>query len=383
MPGFLGGLAIFTGRNKGGQNTLVFRNSFRRIGGPVSLGLHVVVIGFFVGQSFLLESPDNFEELEKNSITLDALSASQLEAILRELRGRRPVARITPAKVKKKAPEPIPAAVKREPEIRKPKPEVEEKETVKVDRFDDDVKELLVVEAPPEPEQEPEAEETDDLPDLAAVETPPEEEQEAETSPPPEPEPEVEAPLPEVEVLGADQVTEEQLKELELLAKKAAEREATQKDFSAFLGKIKINVAEVLRNNSETEKPRLGARTGYSNVLKVIADNGKLFSSGRRRVHYKIRKMSTAMERAYLGLVDQQLRQLWHLPLEMDRNLTVLVRAVVARNGSLVKYEFVKMSDNEFLNNSVRNIFKNLKKLAPLPEKFSGRFTEVGLKFRP
>jgi len=80
-------------------------------------------------------------------------------------------------------------------------------------------------------------------------------------------------------------------------------------------------------------------------------------------------------------LVNETIKPFWHVPLELDPSLQVLMKVKVAKNGLVLTYEPVEISGNWVFDRSVKKIFANLGRLPPLPEEFPGEVTEIGLRF--
>jgi outer membrane biosynthesis protein TonB len=59
------------------------------------------------------------------------------------------------------------------------------------------------------------------------------------------------------------------------------------------------------------------------------------------------------------------------------------VRLIIAKDGTLLQYSFVKVSGNRIFDQSVKSLFAKLETLPPLPDNFEGKLTEIGLKFTP
>jgi outer membrane biosynthesis protein TonB len=59
------------------------------------------------------------------------------------------------------------------------------------------------------------------------------------------------------------------------------------------------------------------------------------------------------------------------------------VKVVVDKEGKVLEYEFEKLSGNALFDKSVKDVFKDLSALLPLPAAFDGPLTEIGLRFKP
>ena len=87
--------------------------------------------------------------------------------------------------------------------------------------------------------------------------------------------------------------------------------------------------------------------------------------------------------KSYLQIVNSYIKEKWKLPVELNAQLEMKVRLVIAKNGDLLQYSFEKISGNKIFDNSVKSLFAKLKTLPPLPDNFDGKLTELGLKFTP
>jgi len=120
---------------------------------------------------------------------------------------------------------------------------------------------------------------------------------------------------------------------------------------------------------------------GHTQVRSVITNNKKLFSKTLLKGKWKSYPMSNALLRKYIPLVNESIKPFWHVPLELDPSLQVLMKVKVAKNGSVLSYEPVEISGNWVFDRSVKKIFANLGQLPPLPKEFPGEVTEIGLRF--
>lgn len=87
--------------------------------------------------------------------------------------------------------------------------------------------------------------------------------------------------------------------------------------------------------------------------------------------------------RTYLQEVYTFISVKWKLPAELAKKLETKVRLIVAKDGTLLEYEFVKVSGNKIFDQSVKSLLADLEKLPALPKDFDGKVTEIGLKFKP
>ncbi|MBT7711181.1 MAG: hypothetical protein HN745_05585 [Deltaproteobacteria bacterium] len=136
--------------------------------------------------------------------------------------------------------------------------------------------------------------------------------------------------------------------------------------------------------DKKTEKSTVDTKSweGYSKIQSVISNNKALLAGTMLRGKWKSSPMSEAMLRKYLPLVNDTIKLHWHIPLELDPSLQVLMKVKIARNGRILFYEPVETSGNFLYDQSIKRVFANLVQLPPLPENFPGEFTEIGLRFK-
>lgn len=138
------------------------------------------------------------------------------------------------------------------------------------------------------------------------------------------------------------------------------------------------------KNTKQRKKNRaeIISSKGYFGVKSIISANKKLFSRTMLGGKWKSPPLSAAMRRKYLPLVDEKIKLHWHIPLELDPSLEVLMMVKIAKSGKILFYEPVETSGSRVFDQSVRNLFTSLVQLPPLPESFPGDFTEIGLRFK-
>ncbi len=73
----------------------------------------------------------------------------------------------------------------------------------------------------------------------------------------------------------------------------------------------------------------------------------------------------------------------WKLPVELSKDLETKVKIIIAKDGTLLEYSFVKLSRNKIFDQSIKSLFAELETLPPLPKDFDGKVTEIGLNFKP
>ena len=96
-----------------------------------------------------------------------------------------------------------------------------------------------------------------------------------------------------------------------------------------------------------------------------------------------IKKLGVLQSRVYLKAVYTFISDKWKLPAELARKLETRVRLIIAKDGTLLEYSFVKVSGNKIFDQSVKSLLADLETLPALPKDFDGKVTEIGLKFKP
>jgi len=125
------------------------------------------------------------------------------------------------------------------------------------------------------------------------------------------------------------------------------------------------------------------SKTGKAQVAEVIAKNSTLFAKGKSKIARKIKKLGVLQRGTYLQIVNNYIQEQWKLPAELGDHLEMKVRLIIAKDGTLLQYSFVKVSGNRIFDQSVKSLFAKLEALPPLPDNFEGKLTEIGLKFTP
>ena len=155
--------------------------------------------------------------------------------------------------------------------------------------------------------------------------------------------------------------------------------------------KSKADLANVLKgikalsknlNLDEIRKKGKLSESGIENKTEVFSKIISEFGKGTK-VKRKIKKLGVLQRRTYLQEVYTFISIKWKLPVELAKKLETKVRLIVAKDGTLLEYEFVKVSGNKIFDQSVKTLLADLEKLPPLPKDFDGKVTEIGLKFKP
>ena len=155
--------------------------------------------------------------------------------------------------------------------------------------------------------------------------------------------------------------------------------------------KSKAELANVLKgikalsknlNLDEIRKKGKLSESGVENKTEVFSKIISEFGKGTK-VKRKIKKLGVLQRRTYLQEVYTFISVKWKLPAELAKKLETKVRLIVAKDGTLLEYEFVKVSGNKIFDQSVKSLLADLEKLPALPKDFDGKVTEIGLKFKP
>ncbi|MCS5639635.1 MAG: TonB C-terminal domain-containing protein, partial [Candidatus Marinimicrobia bacterium] len=180
--------------------------------------------------------------------------------------------------------------------------------------------------------------------------------------------------------LSLDELEKLSLDDLKKLEKTLPEAGGTGKvDLKKVLGKLdlsKIDLTRVRKKGTLSDK-------AVNSAMEVVTKNAALFDSKKSGVKRKIPQLGVLQYRTYLTKVDPILRKKWKIPLELTKDLEVRVKVVVSRDGTVLQYGFLKISNNKIFDQSVRDLMNEIEKLPPLPEGFKGPMTEIGLKFTP
>jgi colicin import membrane protein len=88
---------------------------------------------------------------------------------------------------------------------------------------------------------------------------------------------------------------------------------------------------------------------------------------------------------AYYNTINGKIQQAWVLPPYDKRNgkLEAIVVLKIARNGSIIGFEFEKRSGDANLDDSVARAIRKSDPLPPLPDIFRESVLEVGIRFIP
>ena len=87
-------------------------------------------------------------------------------------------------------------------------------------------------------------------------------------------------------------------------------------------------------------------------------------------------------KRDYLARVNDKEYPKWKAA-ELAKKFETKVRLIIAKDGTLLEYSFVKVSGNKIFDQSVKSLLADLETLPALPKDFEGKVTEIGLKFKP
>ena len=136
------------------------------------------------------------------------------------------------------------------------------------------------------------------------------------------------------------------------------------------------NVGGKLANSLLRNKFDLTVRDVEKNLTNDFKNKGA-------KVKRKIKKLGVLQSRAYLREVYTFISDKWKLPAELARKLETKVRLIIAKDGTLLEYSFVKVSGNKIFDQSVKSLLADLETLPALPKDFDGKVTEIGLKFKP
>ena len=125
------------------------------------------------------------------------------------------------------------------------------------------------------------------------------------------------------------------------------------------------------------------SKTGKGQVSEVITKNSALFAKGKSKIARKIKKLGVAQSSNYGQVVYSYIVKKWTLPAQLSPHLELKLKLIIAKDGTLQQYSFVKVSGNRIFDQSLKSVFAKLKTLPPLPDDFEGKLTEIGLKFTP
>jgi hypothetical protein len=178
-----------------------------------------------------------------------------------------------------------------------------------------------------------------------------------------------------------------ELKKLSLEDLKALEQTIPEsaKNKTISLGKILKGFKLDTKNLNLKKLRKQGeiSKTGKGQVAEVITKNSALFAKGKSKIARKIKKLGVVQSSNYGQVVYSYIVEQWTLPAQLSPHLELKVRLIVAKDGTLLQYSFVKVSGNRIFDQSLKSVFAKFKTLPPLPDDFDGKLTEIGLKFTP
>ncbi len=156
------------------------------------------------------------------------------------------------------------------------------------------------------------------------------------------------------------------------------------KKSKADLAKVLTGIKALSKNLNLEEIRKQGklSETGIENKTEVFSKIISEFGKGTK-VKRKIKKLGVLQSRAYLREVYTFISDKWKLPAELAKKLETRVRLIIAKDGTLLEYSFVKVSGNKIFDQSVKSLLADLETLPALPKDFEGKVTEIGLKFKP
>ena len=172
--------------------------------------------------------------------------------------------------------------------------------------------------------------------------------------------------------------SEDELKKLKDNIPKKEKKNKT--DLANILKGIKAKAKNI--NLKEIRKQGKLSESGIENTSEIFSKNIAKFGKGTK-IKRKIKKLGALQRRSYLREVYSFIRDKWKLPVELPKKLETKVRLIVAKDGTLLEYSFVKVSGNKIFDQSVKSLFADLETLPSLPKDFEGKVTEIGLKFKP
>ena len=183
-------------------------------------------------------------------------------------------------------------------------------------------------------------------------------------------------------VIQDDVFEVETIKSAVKVRKKEDKKKERRKQFKSILKDLKVDLgkrSEKLKKEENKTKEVQVKRV--KKAKNIVTDNSELFKQKKLVAKWKHFPMSRAMTRSYIPKVMKTIEPYWKMPLELDPSLEILVKLKISKSGRILDYEIVESSRNRFFNHSVRQVFKDLNQLPPLPEAFTGESTEIGLKF--
>ena len=178
-----------------------------------------------------------------------------------------------------------------------------------------------------------------------------------------------------------------ELKKLSLEDLKALEQTIPEsgKNKTISLGKVLKGFKLDTKNLNLKKLRKQGeiSKTGKGRVAEVITKNSALFAKGKSKIARKIKKLGVVQSRNYGQVVYSYIVEQWTLPAQLSPHLEMKVRLIIAKDGTLLQYSFVKVSGNRIFDQSLKSVFAKFKTLPPLPNDFDGKLTEIVLKFTP
>ena len=178
-----------------------------------------------------------------------------------------------------------------------------------------------------------------------------------------------------------------ELKKLSLEDLKALEQTIPEsaKNKTISLGKVLKGFKLDTKNLNLKKLRKQGeiSKTGKGQVAEVITKNSALFAKGKSKIARKIKKLGVVQSRDYGQVVYSYIVEKWTLPAQLSPHLEMKLKLIIAKDGTLLQYSFVKISGNRIFDQSLKSVFAKLKTLPPLPDDFDGKLTEIGLKFTP
>mgnify|MGYP003715348665 CR=1 FL=1 len=178
-----------------------------------------------------------------------------------------------------------------------------------------------------------------------------------------------------------------ELKKLPLEELKALEKTIPEsaKNKTISLGKILKGFKLDTKNLNLKNLRKQGeiSKTGKVQVGEVITKNSALFAKGKSKIARKIKKLGVVQSSNYGQVVYSYIVEQWTLPAQLSPHLELKLKLIIAKDGTLLQYSFVKVSGNRIFDQSLKSVFAKFKTLPPLPDDFDGKLTEIGLKFTP
>jgi hypothetical protein len=196
--------------------------------------------------------------------------------------------------------------------------------------------------------------------------------------------------LPTPQLVKVDMTGSEQISEVETIEsafpteqkRKSASRRRLGSLVSDFKTDLESRARSVEREIEEEEKERSSPQR-QRKAESIVEGQRELLDQNRLVARWTHFPMSRVMEREYAALAIDRIRDQWHQALEVEPDLEVRVRLMIAKSGKILKYDFTELSPNRYFNQVIAQIFKDLVQLPPLPDGFTGESTEIGFRFTP